>query len=80
MKVLEVGYERRLQEVVAALKTQMSEHAGVVAELCAKVEGQQASLVKVMEEREVAAVDSPVSTSSGVPRTRLGRAAAALMS
>jgi ABC-type transporter Mla subunit MlaD len=77
----EENFNKRLTDVLALVSAQANQSQIVVAELCAKVQSQEAQLQKLMDEREAAPVEVESSTVvTGTPATRsmLSRAAKAV--
>lgn len=73
-------FSKRLADVLAQVNAQTLGNQSVVAELCAKVQRQEAQLQKLMEEREEAPVEveSSGTAVTGAPTSSLmGRAARA---
>ena len=78
-------FSKRLADALAQLTAQAVDNQSLVAELCAKVQSQEAQLQKLMEEREAAPVEvessSPAAgavTGAATTRGYLSRAAKAV--
>ena len=76
----EAAFSKRLSDALAQLTAQALDNQALVAELCSKVQSQEAQLQRLMEEREEAPVEveSSGTAVTGAPTSSLmGRAARA---
>jgi DNA repair exonuclease SbcCD ATPase subunit len=75
----ETAFNKRLADALAQLRAEATESQSLVAELCAKVQSQEAQLQQLMEKREAEPVQVESSAVAGAPATRgiLSRAAKA---
>jgi hypothetical protein len=73
----ESAFNKRLTDALALVSAQANQSQIVVAELCAKVQSQEAQLQQLMAEREVVPVQVETSGVTGESRGYLSRAAKA---
>jgi chromosome segregation ATPase len=69
VEALEITFSKRLADMLAQIRAETTESQSLVAELCAKVQSQDAQLQQLMEKREAAPVQVESGAVAGAPAT-----------